>query len=236
MLDAAAQDSQDGTAGDGGAGLTTALAGIAAGVPHLREPAIDRVEAGVDFGVLTALSALAHLEIAATRRATPRHAAPARRATRRHVLATLPALRGGPLKSLHIAGRISDLDLSAVAALSQLLCLRIDAAGGVDDQAISDAGFAALRGGLPKLRKLWVDLPLQENVTRVTNASLAAIGALPALRRLTLSLGALPAVTAAGIERMRQLPALVRLQRGGMDYSRIAVDRLFLPWAPSPPL
>jgi hypothetical protein len=208
---------EDGVSGDGGAGLGAALAGIAAGAPLLRDLAIVRVEAGVDLCALRALSALSYLDIAATTG---------------HALATLPALRGGRLTSLHLDGPISDAGLSAVAALSQLLYLEIDASacpGGVDD-AIGDAGLAALRDGLPRLKKLKLRLQKQGDGTRVSDAGLAAICALPALRRLTLALGATPAVTAAGVERVQQLPALVRLKRGGLDHCRLAVDKLYLPW------
>jgi len=53
-----------------------------------------------------------------------------------------------------------------------------------------------------------------------TDAGLEALCALPRLRRLELCIDAAPAITAAGVARMEQLPALLSFSMNGVDISK----------------
>jgi len=101
---------------------------------------------------------------------------------------------------------------SPLPALTRLL---ISASASESDwRAISDDGLAALPAGVPALAVLHLDLAAQGDETEVSDAGVASILALPALRRLTLILGAAPEVTPEGDELLRVATPLLHYKRG----------------------
>jgi hypothetical protein len=182
--------------------LAAALAAIAAAAP-LQSLSILDLDWAVDFCAFSHLTALDLTFPSCT------------------ALQALPALRGSPLVRLdlhHVVVR--DVELIIAAKLAQLTSLRVvadrpDGARG----AVCDAGLRALASGVTGLRRLVLDL--REANTAITDAGLAALCALPRLRRLALRLRSAPAITAAGVASMELLPALLRFQLGAHDTKRV---------------
>jgi hypothetical protein len=196
----------------------------------------DAAAAGAALAAIAAAAPLQELgglaggvELAAFRRLTTLSLGSPSRAA----LAALPAPRGSPLVHLSLSAvALTDGELTHVAALSQLTALEIVgrswAPSSSDDDdpddtmtPISDAGLRALASGLVGLRELKLDL--REVSVAITDAGLEALCALPRLRRLRLRLGAAPAVTPAGVARVKQLPALLRFQMGDHLDERVAL-------------
>jgi len=197
--------------------MGTALACMAAAALPLTRLSVSG--GGLDLSCLTALSALSYLDVSF---------APA------GVIATLTALAGGRIASLSLeVACINDASLSAVATLAQLTSLRVQASAPKSgDGAATDRGLVALRDGLRALISLELDLRPQGDATEVSDAGLDALLGLPALRRLVLATGALPAVTADGAERVRASPALLSFRRGTEDHHEVSChDEHFQRWA-----